>query len=560
MPHELKVQVFLYLEPREIIRASSVSRIFYEMAFDGQLWTSLDCQSYYQQITKDALITIILRAGSFIKNLNLRGCVQLQNQWLSLGTRMHGQECRNLESFNIEGCKIEGPSIRFFLLRNPKLVHINMPGMPNVNKSSLKIIANNCPLLEFLNVDWCSGIVAKDLQRVVQSCPRLSDLRASEVRGFDDTGLMLDLFRTNNLERLILQNCESLTDEALTTLTCGVKPEIDPLTELPIVPPRKLRHLDITRCTALTDKGVRSMAYNVPVLEGLRICQNPALTDDALSDLLVSTPCITHLEVEELDQLSNGLLLKFAKSGSAANLEHFSISYCESLGDAGMLPLLKAARGIKSLCLDNTRVSDLVLMEAADMVRKRGSNEDSTKPPKRGLTLVCFDCQMVTWAGIREILNKNAAVWTMRNTSTAEAGSRSTTKPAEADASQRSAATESPTLLYPSEIITLKCFYGYQPTVTEHTKRVLRANWNAALRLELKWAQWQIANEEVTAAGVAGIGGRRRRRRARQARQELLDDESTGADGTDAEGEAAGNAGGGRTRRRRARSGNCTVM
>lgn len=564
MPHELKVQIFLYLEPREIIRISSVSRIFYEMAFDGQLWTDLDCQSYYQQITKDALVSIILRAGSFIKNLNLRGCIQLQNQWLSLGTRMHGQECRNLESFNIEGCKIERSSIHFFLLRNPKLVHINMPGMQHVNKASMKIVAQNCPLLEFLNVDWCSGIVAKDLQKVVQSCQRLSDLRASEVRGFDDLEFMLDLFLTNNLERLILQNCESLTDEALTIMTCGIDPEIDALTDRPIVPPRKLRHLDITRCTRLTDEGVRSMAYNVPALEGLRICQNPHLTDDALDDLLISTPRLTHLEVEELDRLTNNLLLRLAKSGSAANLEHFSISYCENLGDTGMLPLLKSAPNIRSLYLDNTKISDLVLMEVADIVRKRGSHQDPAQTPKRGLTLVCFDCQNVTWAGIREVLNKNAAVWVSRDSSTTALSSSSSSEALQSGAGAETPASSGVTIppmpLYPAEIITLKCFYGYQPTVTEHTKRVLRANWNAASRLELKWAQWQIANEEVSAAGVAGIGGRRRRRRARQARQELLDDEHTGADGTDAEEEGTGGMGGGRPRRRRARSGNCVVM
>ena len=560
MPHELKIQIFWFLEPKEIIRLSSVSKTFHEMAFDGQLWTSLDCQSYYQQITKDALIAIILRAGSFIKNLNLRGCVQLRDQWLSLGTRMHGQECRNLESFSIEGCKIERSSIHFFLLRNPRLVHINMPGMQQVNNSSLKIIANNCPLLEFLNVDWCGGIDTQGLRRVVQSCPKLSDLRVSEVRGFDDVDFMLDLFHSNTLHRLIMQNCETLTDSALAALTCGLDPEIDPLTSLPIVPPRILRHLDLTKCSAVTDKGIHSMASNLPALEGLRLCQNSSLTDEALEELLPSCPRLTHLEIEELDQITNRLLQKFAKSGAAANLEHFSISYCENLGDAAMLPLLKSTTKIKSLCLDNTRISDLVLMELADMVRRRASTKDALHRPKKGLTLVCFDCQNVTWAGIREVLNKNAAVWVKRETPSALPVARALHEAAETNLCAPSDPLPPPTLLYPAEITTLKCFYGYQPTVTEHTKRVLKAKWGSASRLELKWAQWQIANEEVTAAGVAGIGGRRRRRRAREARRELLDDEEAGGEGTDGEGEGIIGATGVRTRRRRARSGGCVVM
>ncbi|KAL9105794.1 MAG: hypothetical protein Q9227_009096 [Pyrenula ochraceoflavens] len=561
IPHELKIHIFRLLEPKEIIRLSSVSRAFYEMAFDGQLWTSLDCQSYYQQITKDALIAIILRAGAFIKNLNLRGCVQLRDQWLSLGTRMHGQECRNLESFSIEGCKIERSSIHFFLLRNPRLVHIDMPGIQHVNNSSMKIIATNCPQLEFLNIDWCPGVDTKGLRHIVQNCTKLSDLRVSEIRGLDNLDFMLDLFNSNTLQRLIMQNCDTLTDQALTTLHSGLNPDFDPLTSYAIVPPRKLRHLDLTKCSSLTDKGIRGMANNFPALEGLRLCQNSSLSDDALEDFLPTCNRLTHLEIEELDLVTNAFLQKFARSGAASNLEHFSISYCENLGDTGMLPLLKCATNIKSLCVDNTRISDLVLMELADMMRKRGSSKNSMQRPRKGLTLICFDCQNVTWAGVREVLNKNAAVWVQRDVPCSY--SHATKAHHEAINTEISLPSEplpGPTLLYPAEIIALKCFYGYQPTVTEHTKRVLKAKWSSASRLELKWAQWQIANEEVTAAGVAGIGGRRRRRRAREARRELLDDEEAGGDGTDGEGEGTGSAAGLRTRRRRARSGGCVVM
>ena len=120
LPHEIRVNIFGFLSPKEIIRMSAVSKHWHEMCFDGQLWTSLDCQSYYQQITSEALIKIMLKAGAFVKNLNLRGCVQLRDQWLSLGTRMTNQECRNLENFSIEGCQIERSSIHFFLSEEPK--------------------------------------------------------------------------------------------------------------------------------------------------------------------------------------------------------------------------------------------------------------------------------------------------------------------------------------------------------------------------------------------------------------------------------------------------------
>lgn len=561
LPYELRVHVLSFLSPKDIIRISAVSKEWHDMCFDGQLWTSLDCQTYYQQITSDALIKIMLRAGAFVKNLNLRGCVQLRDQWLSLGTRMTNQECRNLEVFSIEGCKIERSSIHFFLLRNPRLLHINMPSMQNINNATMKIIACHCPQLELLNIDWCSQIDTKGLKKVVQSCPNLTDLRASEVRGLDDNDFMLELFQRNNLERLILQHCDSLTDEALQIMVHGIEPERDLLTDRPMVPPRRLRHLDISRCRSLTDRGVKALAHNVPYLEGFRICQNTALTDDALEDLLQSTNRLTHLEVEEVELLTNTTLINLAKAKAAKTLEHLSISYCEQMGDIGVLPLLKACSSINSLCLDNTRISDLVLMEASEQIRKRGSTTKRSQLPKRGLELVAFDCANVTWAGVREILQGNGRVMQGRKKSViqkhnfvGEDGEREETKKI----------VEIQTLLYPTQVIHLKAFYGWQQTVEEHYKRCTTGRWGAAARLEAKWAEWMVASEEV---GVVGHGwsSRRRRRRAREAEYRVRDDEDGAAQDTgtgDDDGSGLEFAAGRTPRggRRRARSGGCVVM
>lgn len=561
MPHEIRVHILSFLSPKDIIRVSAVSPEWHDMCFDGQLWTSLDCQTYYQQITSDALIKIMLKAGAFVKNLNLRGCVQLRDQWLSLGTRMTNQECRNLENFSIEGCKIERSSIHFFLLRNPRLLHISMPSMQNVNNATMKIIACHCPQLELLNIDWCSQIDSKGLKRVIQSCPNLRDLRASEVRGLDDNDFMLELFQRNTLERLILQHCDSLTDNALQILMHGIEPERDLLTDRPVVPPRRLRHLDISKCRHLTDKGVQAMAYNVPYLEGFRLCQNTPLTDDALEDLLQTTDRLTHLEVEELENLTNETLITLSKSKAAKTLEHLSISYCEQMGDIGVLPLLKACPNIQSLYLDNTRISDLVLMEASEQVRNRGSTTKKSDVPKKGLELVAFDCANVTWAGVREILQGNGRVMQGRRKSVyqtqtfmGENGQREESK----------RVIEIQTLLYPTQVIHLKAFYGWQQTVEEHYKRCTTGRWGAAARLESKWAEWMVASEEVGGLGH-GWSSRRRRRRARDAETRVRDDEDgnvqdTGTGDDDGSGMEYITGRMPRGGRRRARSGGCSVM
>ncbi|KAI9769902.1 MAG: hypothetical protein M1835_006624 [Candelina submexicana] len=517
MPNEIKLEIFRHLDPKEIVRCSLVSKAWHKTCFDGQLWTSLDASEFYRDIPGDSLAKIISSAGPFVKHLNLRGCVQLRDKW---GGEEISDACRNLVNFSIEGCRIGRSAIHYFLLRNTRLVHINVSGLPAVTNSAMKIIAQSCPSVEYLNVSWCSNLDTRGIRKVLEACPKLKDLRAGEIVGFDNEEFMLALFEKNTLETLILNHCSSLTDEALKILVEGVEPEIDVLTERPMVPPRKLKHLDLTRCQGLTDKGVKSLAGNVPHIEGLQLSKCNLLTDDALTDLIASVPRLTHLDLEELDELSNTTLQNLAKAPCKNRLEHLCISYCEELGDSGMLQVLKNCPRLKNLEMDNTRVSDLVLAEAASVVRQRSKRSSSPQNrPCVGLRMVVYDCQNVTWTGVREVLSRNAEI------------------------KRPNASSHTPS--YPTEIIQLKCFYGWQMTVEEHTKRVLKGDLAAASRLERKWAEYMMSNEE---AGATGAGARRRRRRAREAAM-LHADEEEGGVGT-----------GGIGRRRRARSGGCIVM
>ena len=517
LPGELRMEVLGYLRPKELVRCSTVNKAWHQMCFDGQLWSSLDTSEYYRDISADALIRIIATAGPFVRDLNLRGCVQLRERWNYQG---FADVCKNLENISIEGCLIDRASIHCFLLSNSRLVHINLSGLSTATNQAMRIIGTRCPKVEHLNVEWCNNIDTKGIRYVVEGCHNLKDLRVGEVQGWEDVEVMRSLFERNTLERLILTNCETLTDEAFTALIEGVDNEYDYLTGRAIVPPRRLKHLDLTRCRGLTDSAIKKLAHNVPLLEGLQLSKCHALTDDSLTDLLPTVPMLTHLDLEELAELTNATLQSLSSSACTKNLQHLSISYCENIGDTGMLPVLKSCTNLRSLDMDNTRISDLVLTECAAVVRSRnrasGISVTAKQRPDVGLRIVAYDCANVTWTGVREILSRNA------------------------EAHRRPGATT-----YPGEIIALKCFYNWQPTVEEHTKRVLRGDFAAAARLERKWAEWMMLNEE---AGVGGANGRRRRRRAREA-QLLHADESEDAA-----------VGGVRRRRARTSPTSCVVM
>lgn len=522
MPYEVKIAIFGFLRPKELVKASLVSKSFYRTCYDGQLWTCFDASEFYTDIPAESLARIIVAAGPFVKDLNLRGCVQVEHYKRA---EIIVKACRNLINATLEGCRnFQRSTLHTLLVGNQRLAHLNLTGLVAVNNTTCRVIARCCPQLEVFNVSWCTHMDVRGIEMVLLGCPKLRDLRAGEIGGFNNRDVAQTIFETNNLERLILSGCTDLDDAALQIMIHGVDPEIDILTDRPTTPDRKLRHLDLTRCHRLTSQGIQALAYKVPALEGLQLSGCTALTDSALENLLTSTPRLTHLDLEELGNLTNAFLSEhLAKSPCASRLEHLSISYCEHLGDSGMLPVIRECKSLKRVDMDNTRISDLVLAEAAAMIRQRSLRTMEASRPRISLHMVIYDCQNVTWTGIREVLSRNAEI-KKPSPRTAEQGQRAT---------------------YPTEVISLKCFYGWQMTVDEHMKRVLKGDLAAAARLERRWADYMMMTEE---AGAAGAGMRRRRRRAREA-QMLHADEEEGGIGM-----------GGIGRRRRARSGGCAVM
>jgi F-box/leucine-rich repeat protein 2/20 len=520
--------VLSFLRPKELVRVSRVSKEFHKICFDGQLWTSLDASEFYREIPAESLAKIIESAGPFVKNLNLRGCVQVEHYKRAAVVAM---ACRNLMNVTLEGClNIQRSTLHFILKANNRLVRLSLTALPAVNNATCKIISSSCPELEMLNVSWCRNMDARGVRFVVEGCRKLKDLRAGEIKGFNNEDVAKAIFRTNNLERLVLPGCDDLNDRTLQLMIHGPDPEFDWLTDRPIVPLRKLRHLNLNRCHRLTDASVKILGYLVPDLEGLQLSGITALSDDALEPILASTPRLTHLELEELNLTNNLLSKHLAKAPCASRLEHLCISSCEHIGDPGLLPVIRNCTRLKSIYMDNTLASDLVLAEAAAMVRERSAlapRQQHKALPIVGLSLVCYDCPNIGWAGVREVLSRNTEAPQQR----------------QEDRKGKGKAIDPNNL--PTEIISLKCYHNWQMTVDEHTKRVLKGDIASARRLERKWADFMQATEE---AGVSGVGARRRRRRAREA-QQAHDEEG-------AVGWAVATVGG----RRRARTTSCAVM
>ncbi|TQS36780.1 hypothetical protein Golomagni_02762 [Golovinomyces magnicellulatus] len=470
IPYEIALSIFKNLTPKEIVRASAVSKGFNKLCYDGQLWTSFDATKFYRKISAESLSKILVAAGPFVKDLNLRGCIQVEHYKRAEAVV---KACRNLTHATLEGCRnFQHSTLHVLLQGNANLVSLNLTGLAAVTNVTCQIIAQNCPCLETLDISWCSRMDARGIRIVVQGCAKLKDLRAGEIKGLGCLDLAQDIFETNNLERLVLCGCTDLTDQALQIMMYGRNPEIDILTKVALVPVR-----------------IEALAHLTCNLRGLLLNCCSQISDEGLSSVVPATPNLTHLELEEVSSLSNEFFKDvLAKASCATSLRHLSLSYCENIGDDGMIPIFRTCKNLQRVDMDNTNITDLVLNEAATMVRSRCEPTSCpTIRPVISLHLVVYDCQNITWIGIREVMSRNAEL-------------------------QRPSEDEQSLSTHLTELISLKCYYCWQMTVDEHTRRLLRGDHQAACKLERLWADWMMANEET---GALSPGTRRRRRRRR---------------------------------------------
>jgi F-box/leucine-rich repeat protein 2/20 len=571
IPPEIKIKMFTYLEPKDIVRCSRVSRDWHRICYDGQLWSSFDVAGFDQRIPADAIASIITKAGPFLCDLNLRGCVLLDKPGRR---RALLDACTNLRSLSLKGCRIDGTTIHSFLHAKDRLVLIDLSYHEGVTNNAMNIIAASCPKLERLNVSWCNNVDTHGLHRVVEACPKLKDIQASEVDGWGNIEFMQQLFLRNSLERLVLTNCGSLTDESLAVLMQGRHSGAALFSNRPTIPPRKLNYLDLTQCLNISNRGIRKLVNNIPKMQKLKLSMCRGIVDETLVQLLPTTPVLTGLDLGELEQLTSAMLHSLASSPCARHLRYLRVTDCIKIDDTGMLAVLRSCTNLWSLEMDGTPISDLVLIEAALMVSRRTHRtiiaDDAPFLPTIGLSLSVHECFKVTWIGIREILSCNTKVIT-------EIKAVELQQPAKQPAHPPKTATDvshfpSSSIgqlipfrpagprtheihedAYPTEIIAIyvgpNSYVGpnrYRPMVQEHTNRVLRGEFFAARRLEYKWAESVIAEEKV---GASGMGSWRRRRRARKARRVYAE-----------EGGLTVSAGFGASTRWSAQNGGCAFM
>ncbi|KAJ6623147.1 hypothetical protein B0H10DRAFT_2162626 [Mycena sp. CBHHK59/15] len=397
---------------RELVRLSRVSKSWQALAFDGQIWSNLDLHAF-PLLPKSLLLRIARTAGSFIKDLNISGHVNLHSGTLievtdnlsALSVSTGSLPFTNLTGINLRGCSaITTRSLHHLLILSRSLEKLCLKGLAAVTNTTCDIIAVYCTQLTSLDLGRCTNMDAGGIRSLTATAAtrgeylQLRELRLSGLKHVDDS-MMAALGRaTPYLEVLDLSYVRQLHNTAVGAfVACNDDDEEDEDGDFKIVclnareagrntdesnryrrRVTRLRHLSLSSCILLTDAACSNLAYTVPQLEFLELSGiGGSLEDEGLLRLLNTTPSIKRLDLEDASAISDAVIAALTPSPpeeykDAGNpkptpespLEHLIISGALDVTDDALLVL-------SVLEADNTRMGSAVLKEFIWTIRRR---------------------------------------------------------------------------------------------------------------------------------------------------------------------------------------------
>ncbi|KAK4049421.1 hypothetical protein OIV83_004154 [Microbotryomycetes sp. JL201] len=338
---------------RDIVRVARVSRAWRSLAYDGQLWPALSTSVLGGDVLgPNQLLSIAQDAGPFVCDLDIRGSAGLSGRKLTELTSalMRGRGTTHLTSLDLTGCtSLTAACLHDLLSHSPLLESINLMALRCVVFTTINVIDSSISGLRQLNVNRCPNLNAAALTKLATSgrVTKLERLRAACLTNLTDDVLVAVLRNQRNLQSLDVSHNVELSDQAFVKLALGNVPDGDK-------PTLKLRRLNLSGCTRLSDSAAKFLADCVPELETLELADmGPTFHPVGLVTLLKTLPNLTKLDLEQGLLMTDAVLVALP-----TRLRHLVVSCCPFLTANAMLELIERCDDLVWLEADGTMIDD----------------------------------------------------------------------------------------------------------------------------------------------------------------------------------------------------------
>ncbi|PFX21065.1 F-box/LRR-repeat protein 17-like [Stylophora pistillata] len=328
LPQAVFLCVLSYLDVKDLGRVSCVSKHWYNSALDPSLWRKLKL-SKRQKVDDEVLVRVTNYGSSATGGvLDVSECANITEEGLIKAL----QQCRFLVELSVVRC----PAVTDNCLteigqscQNMKFVDISLC---RVTDCGVKGLCQGCVKLEKLTMDQCHSLTCESLFAVAQNCPKIKSISVEYNSKCKDAGVCELVQRCPLLERLHLNSC-TITSQAALHISQYC---------------RNMSVLDLRYCSSLTDDMVLEVVFGCKYLDILNLSLCSHVTDVSLEHILSNCATLRGLYLVHCKITDDGLE---AFSRHLSNLERLDISWCKEVTDEGVKTVLKGCPHLKHLGL-----------------------------------------------------------------------------------------------------------------------------------------------------------------------------------------------------------------
>lgn len=243
----------------------------------------------------DIALTVIATGAWKIENLYLRGCVGITDT----GVGKIAKASDRLKVLDLNGCKNVGEygdhALKEIGAFCSQLQSFDFSGCKHVEDAGLKSVAVGCTNLRLLAISGCENISIASIRALCKHQKYLSDLKMVGLKRLCDK----DLEEFNNcafqhsLTALDLSGGSKLTDRGVSAVCRAVGISLfhlgiqgssctDVTSNIVTNMCPRLQSLDLSRCPAVTDQSIHTLAKGISALSTLKLDGNERVTMKAI--------------------------------------------------------------------------------------------------------------------------------------------------------------------------------------------------------------------------------------------------------------------------------------
>lgn len=288
----------------------------------------------------------------FIRRLNLSFIYErVDSDFLNLF-----EGCYNLERLTLVNCsRLSSESICNVLQNCSKLQSIDMTGVKSIDDDIFEALGQNCPRLQGLYAPGCKSVTRRGISAIYNSCPMLKRMKLSDNLSLTDEDLWCFVNNCKSLIEVDVHNCVNLTNDSLITLFVG----LEQLREFRIsqnmnvtdqlfrsIPEDaqfdRLRIIDFTGCTQITDQSVERIVQAAPRLRNVVLSKCTMVTDSSLRSLARLGKNLHYVHLGHCTHITDLGIIILARS--CHRLQYIDLACCQQLTNNSLIELAHLAR------------------------------------------------------------------------------------------------------------------------------------------------------------------------------------------------------------------------